>query len=440
MSTWATSLRDTFDIDEDWLGRLVRVLVVFRAFVLVVTIIVLPPREHTSIVGVAVFLAIGISWVPLRHWTRIGRSVARHPAYLALEVLLATLILAAAGARSPFFYFTLGTAAIAGVVYGRRGALPFSALLIAAYELVALEGFPSAHPLHDAQSVAFVPLLYPVALAAGLAARNLIQRGAETEALLRERTEALAGERERSRVARELHDSLAKTVEGLAMAASVLPAYCRRDPTAAAALAGQLADDARQAALEARALMAGLRPTAASALSLGDAVRSRAEGFARRAGVAVDVRCSDGDEELPIQTKHELLRILGEALVNAQRHGQAASVTVSLEHHDGDVILSVADDGRGLPGPVDVEQLKAEGHFGLAGMYERALAIGGVLSVGARPRGGTIVTARLPSTEERGASGENAEARQTADGASIPFASGLRPRRLRHAGPESVKA
>ena len=72
-------------------------------------------------------LAALVSYVPLRHWDRIGRTVSRHPAYLAVEVLIATLILAAAGARSPFFYFTLGTAALAGVVYGRRGAIPFSA-------------------------------------------------------------------------------------------------------------------------------------------------------------------------------------------------------------------------------------------------------------------------------------------------------------------------
>lgn len=440
MSTSPTSLADTFDIDDDWLGRLVRVLVVFRAFVLLVTIILLPAGQHTAIIGVAVLLAAAISWVPLRHWRQIGRSVSRHPAYLALEVLLATLILAAAGARSPFFYFTLGTAAIAGVVYGRQGMLPFSALLIAAYELVALEGFPSGHPLHDAQSVAFVPFLYPAAVAAGVAARELIQRGAETEALLRERTRTLAGERERSRVARELHDSLAKTVEGLAMTASVLPGSCRRDPAAAAALAGQLADDARQAALEARALMAGLRVTADSTLSLADAVRSRAEGFARRAGLAVDIQCVDGDEDLPTHTRHELLRILGEALLNAQRHGEAASVTVSLEQDGDDVILSVADDGCGLAEPVDFERLQAEGHFGLAGMHERALAVGGGLTVGATPSGGTIVTARLPNGDEPVGLGESGEVAPPTDRPLIALRSLLRPRRPRHVELESVKS
>ena len=97
-------------------------------------------------VVVALALAAVISYLPLRHWDRIAGSLARHPAYLAVEVLLATLILAAAGARSPFFYFTLGTAALAGVIYGRRGAIPFSALLMAAYELVALEGYRRCIP------------------------------------------------------------------------------------------------------------------------------------------------------------------------------------------------------------------------------------------------------------------------------------------------------
>jgi signal transduction histidine kinase len=324
--------------------------------------------------------------------------VSRHPAYLALEVLLATLILAAVGARSPFFYFTLGTAALAGVIYGRRGAFPFSALLMAAYELVALEGFPSMHGLHDAQSILFAPLLYPAAVAAGVAAREMVEGGVETESLLRERTEALATERERLRVARELHDSLAKTVEGLAMSAGALPRRCERDPVVAAALARTLAEDARQAALEARALMSDLRPSTELQRSLADAVRARAKSFAERSGTPVRFLDAGGPHpEPPIGTKHELMRILGEAMVNAVRHGQASEITVALNGGPGEVCLSVTDDGQGLAQPLDLEGLKAGGHFGLAGMHERARAIGGTLRVEPGPRGGTVVTVRVPS-------------------------------------------
>jgi signal transduction histidine kinase len=381
---------------SDWIGRLVRVLLVFRALILLITVLLLPAAQRTPAVGVLTIAAAALSYIPLRYWSRVGPSVSRHPAYLAVEVLIATLILAAAGARSSFFFYTLGTAALAGVVYGRRGAIPFSALLIAAYELVANEGLPSGHPLHDAQSVVFAALLYPIAVIAGIAARELVERGVRVEAELRDQTEVLGAERERLRVARELHDSLAKTVEGLAMTASVLPARCERDPRAAAELARSLAEDARRAAVEARALMSDLRP-GASELPLAQAIRERAEGFAQRARIQVEVRCdTDGISELSRPGAHELVRILGEALANAVRHGGATRAAVYLGLEGDDVVLRVADDGGGLPDVVDFEHLKAAGHYGLAGMDERARSIGGTLELGPGAGGGTVVTARVP--------------------------------------------
>ena len=382
--------------ESDWIGRLVRVLLVFRALILLITVLLLPSAQRTFGVGVLTIAAAVLSYVPLRYWPRISHSISRHPIYLAVEVLIATLILAAAGARSSFFFFTLGTAALAGVVYGRRGAIPFSALLIAAYELVANEGLPSGHPLHDAQSIVFAPLLYPIAVIAGIAARELVERGVRVEAELRNQTEVLGAERERLRMARELHDSLAKTVEGLAMTASVLPARCERDPSAAAKLARTLAEDARRAAVEARALMSDLRP-AASELPLAQAVRERAEGFAERAGIEVEVNCTtDGIAKLSTAGGHEVLRILGEALANAVRHGGATRVSVSLGLEPDGIVLRVADDGRGLPDAVDFERLKAAGHYGLAGMDERARSIGGTLELAPSAEGGTVVTARVP--------------------------------------------
>jgi signal transduction histidine kinase len=396
-------LAESTNIDNEWVGRLVRVLLVFRALVLLITILVLPATERRPIVAPAVILAAVITYVPLRHWSAIAASVARHPVYLALEVALATLILSAAGARSPFFYFTLGTAAIAGIVYGRRGAIPFSALLMAAYELVALEGLPNMHRLHDAQSVVFAPLLYPAAVCAGIAARELIERGIRSEALLREHTEALAAERERVRVARELHDSLAKTVEGLAMTASILPRRCERDPSAAAALARALAQDARRAAAEARGLMSDLRLGSGERSFLED-LRRCADAVARRNGLSVGVSGPPTGTEtswdaLSAQSRHEVLRIVSEALLNAERHAGATAAAVWLGAEDEELVLRVSDDGSGLPEPLDLERLKADGHFGLAGMHERARAIDGRLTVEAGGEAGTVVSLRLPVPE-----------------------------------------
>lgn len=395
-------MAETLDPTADWVGRLVRVLVVFRTFVLLVTIIVLPKHDYRPAVAAAMILAALISYVPIRHWDRISATVSRHPAYLAAEILISAFVLAAGGVRGPFFYFTLGTAALAGVIYGRRGAIPFSALLISVYELVLVEGLPAVHPHVDAQTALFAPLLYPLAVVAGITARDMVERGARSEALLHERTVALGAERERLRVARELHDSLAKTVEGLAMSASVLPGRCARDANAAAELARELANDARQAALEARMLMADLRPGAAPAQSLAAALRARVRTFTERSGVAVEFidESRAGDGRLPQADVHELLRIVGEAMTNAITHGHSGYLEVALGHDpDGALVVSVIDDGGGLGGPIDLEELKRSGHFGLAGMDERAHAIGATLRIDGLGRG-TAVTVRLPPVDE----------------------------------------
>ena len=179
----------------------------------------------------------------------------------------------------------------------------------------------------------------------------MVERGALAEALLHQRTVALGAERERLRVARELHDSLAKTVEGLAMSASVLPARCTRDPGAAAELASALAVDARQAALEARMLMADLRPGVAPAQSLAEALRARAATFAERSGVPVEMvdQSRAGARTISQQETHELLRIVGEAMTNAVTHGHATHLEVALrQDRDGALLISVTDDGGGM--------------------------------------------------------------------------------------------
>ena len=275
----------------------------------------------------------------------------------------------------------------------------------------------------------FAPLLYPLAVVAGIAARELIERGAHTEVLLRDRTEALAAERERLRVARELHDSLAKTVEGLALTASVLPARCERNPAVAARVARQLAVDARQAALEARALMSDLRPSAVLD-ALAEALRRRAESFAERSGVrsvlAAAGTVPDRDRRPARAAAHRR-----RGTRNAVRHGGASEITVSLDGGPGEMRLAVADDGHGLPRPVDVEQLKTTGHFGMAGMHERARAIGGALEVGSADGGGTVVSSicLAPRTPPRALSATEEEL-----GVDVPRVRILGLRRARRSG------
>jgi signal transduction histidine kinase len=120
-----------------------------------------------------------------------------------------------------------------------------------------------------------------------------------------------------------------------------------------------------------------------------------------RSGAEVHVIC-EGSEltgAIPMRTRHELLRIVGEAVINGIRHGGAREVTVTVARSVGELRLTVADDGCGLPSPLDFDGLKAAGHFGLAGMQERAEALGGELTAGNGERGGATITVRVPVEE-----------------------------------------
>src|ERR671930_2798841 len=81
----------------------------------------------------SIVVAAVASLVPLLRWDRVGPAIVRHPSYLAGELVLAALILVLTGVDSPFFFFTLGTALLGGLVYGYPGAALFSFMLIAGY-------------------------------------------------------------------------------------------------------------------------------------------------------------------------------------------------------------------------------------------------------------------------------------------------------------------
>jgi signal transduction histidine kinase len=145
-------------------------------------------------------------------------------------------------------------------------------------------------------------------------------------------------------------------------------------------------------------LMSDLRPQSGAQVAVGEVLRRRAEVLAERTGVELEFADSAGAGEiqLPAQRTHELSRIVGEAVSNAVTHGGAGRVEVSLDSGaEGELVVSVSDDGDGLPEPVDVEQLKAAGHFGVAGMYERARSIGGRLRI-QRGERGLAVSVRVP--------------------------------------------
>jgi signal transduction histidine kinase len=379
-----------------WLESACKVILAARAGVLLLTLLSLMGEDDLGFVAVLLVVSALASFVPLRYWDRVGPTLVRHPAYLAAELMLTTLILLLTPVQSPFFYFTLGTALFGGLLYGYAGAAVFSLLLVAVY-LWSLDVRAGVEAVPDTfQTYVGLPALYPLVAAAGAAARRLLDRQAEAEAELAEERGLAAAEAERARLARDMHDSLAKTVSGIGFAALALSRRIERDPEGAAEEARRLADDARQATRQAREIIVGLRADAGEALPLTSALAMHARRWAEDEGLELDLAIEEVGELHP-QTGRELEWILGEALANIKRHARATRVGVRLRRLGGRAVLTISDDGAGFDVPDDLAELGGGRHFGVGGMRERALLAGGDLSVESAPGEGCVISAWVPT-------------------------------------------
>jgi signal transduction histidine kinase len=366
-----------------WLESACKGILTFRAGILLITVLALYGENgDRTLPAAAIFVAAVTSFIPLRYWDRVGPTLVRHPGYLAGELVLATVILLMTGVNSPFFYYTLSTALLGGLVYGWPGAGLFSVMLIGVYFWV--------WSVRDEEAATLVmPAFYPLIAAAGAALRGLLDRQAETES-------ELAAQSERTRLARDMHDSLAKTVSGMGFAALALARRIERDPAGAAEEARRLAEDARQATREAREIIVGLRSDAGEQLPLAAALQAEARRWSAASGVRVALMVEEVGELHPVASR-ELEWILREALGNVERHAHASEVTVRLRRLGGRAVLTVADDGSGFEVPDDFADLARGHHFGVTGMRERAQLAGGDLSVESAPGEGCVLSVWMPA-------------------------------------------
>jgi signal transduction histidine kinase len=210
--------------------------------------------------------------------------------------------------------------------------------------------------------------------------------------------EELTISRERNRLARELHDTLAHSLSALAVQLEAVRTLWERDPTAARAMLDSADEAARLGLQEARRALQDLRASPLQDLGLPLALRELAESASRRSGAALTVsvpRQLDGS--LPPEVEQGVYRIAQEALENVVRHAQASKIAVSLGQKDGTLRLDIEDDGLGLAS-VNGQAWDPErpDQMGIRGMDERAGLIGAKLEIGDRPGTGTRVTLEVP--------------------------------------------
>jgi len=198
-----------------------------------------------------------------------------------------------------------------------------------------------------------------------------------------------AQESERRRLARELHDEIGQTLTGVVLQ---LEALQRSAPAELQAAIVEAQETARSGVEDVREIARGLRPQALDEFGLRSALVSLASQVSDRSGVRVRSQLIEKLPALAHEQDLAIYRVAQESLTNVARHADAHRVELSLAATDaGDVELRVLDDGRGIA----AHEANGAG-TGLAGMRERALLIGGRLTVAAREDGGTEVRLTLP--------------------------------------------
>ena len=199
--------------------------------------------------------------------------------------------------------------------------------------------------------------------------------------------EQLTISRERNRLARELHDTLAHTLSAVAVQLEATSVLWDSDPAAARAMLAQSLGATRDGLNEARRAIHALRATPLEDLGLALAIRHLAESVAVRVGLALDVQGPEQINDLEPEIEQGVYRIANEALANVARHANARRLAVRLDQAGGRLTLTISDNGCGF----DPASPPPDGRYGLRGMRERAEMLGGVLEIVSQPGDETTV-------------------------------------------------
>jgi signal transduction histidine kinase/ligand-binding sensor domain-containing protein len=203
---------------------------------------------------------------------------------------------------------------------------------------------------------------------------------------------------ERTRIARDLHDTLLQRFHGLLLQFQAAFNLLPDRPRDSKEVLSRAIDQVAEAITEGRDTVQGLRASTQETNSLAEGLRALAEDLANENGTTTTARI---DVQGRFQSLHpivrdETFRIAGEALRNAFRHADARHIEVAISYDVREFRVRVRDDGRGI----DAEVLDAGsryGHFGLSGMRERAEVVGGILTVRSRADAGTEVDLCIPA-------------------------------------------
>ncbi|HXT89591.1 MAG TPA: sensor histidine kinase [Trebonia sp.] len=346
----------------------------------------LAARHHGHAVSALGYVLLAVSGLALI-WRR--RFVAA-----VLVVSLVTTLWSATTADPGGPIWGAVVVAFGTAIYYRKRAVAILSL-VAGY--VGSVWLPALTGPHKAPSATFdlslaVGLLVLLGGAEGIRFRH---ERAEAQRHIKEEEARRVASEERVRIARDLHDVVAHNISVINVQAATALHLADRQPERDIEALATIHGVSRQALVELRSILGVLRAVddelprdpAPSLSHLDDLVST-----ARSAGLQVRVSGDELSSRLPKAVDVAAYRIVQEALTNAARHAAGSTAAVRIASDDSHLLVEVEDNGGGK-----VQSLAASGSGnGIAGMTERAEALGGTLAAGTRPEGGFSVRARLP--------------------------------------------
>ena len=212
---------------------------------------------------------------------------------------------------------------------------------------------------------------------------------------LRQTAELAAVNKERQRLARELHDSLSQSLYSVSLSADGGEDFARMgDIEKISSVFRQIKDTIQQASREMRLMVYELRPSILAQEGLNQALKMRLDTVEKHAGMQATLE-NKLTSVIPSHIEVEFYGIAQEALNNVLKHSGAKSVKISLSHMDGNILMEIRDDGQGF----NFSEELSFGGFGLSSMKGRADRIGGKVSIISNPGEGTCVSVLVPFIE-----------------------------------------
>ena len=315
-----------------------------------------------------------------------SRRLQRHPAvWIADSAAVLGLVIASAQWRSPFYLLALTTLVLPATTLPFRRALAYGGMFTLGYLGVAIatgidwSTIETTARLETFATHLMVPMIVVLALAYAAQLLEHLERE-------RERSERLAVEAERRRIAWELHDSAKQRIHAAHL---ILSALQRRREGAGL---DQAIHEVRSAAADMETSLAELREPLLDGRGLSEALRARAQELA--AATDAEIEVSGRSARLPPFVVAHVYRIASEALTNAVRHADADRIQVRIAHGPDRLSIVVEDDGRGVPAN------PRPGTGGLRSMRNRAEAMGARLAIAPGPgQRGTAISLSVPLTD-----------------------------------------